>query len=39
MDFLDDIEELNDYETILETLNQIGNDLGFSFKRGQVQQK
>ena len=31
-----EIEHLNNFETILDTLNQLGNELGYSFKKGQM---
>src|SRR5688572_14096027 len=38
-DVIPDIEDLDDYEIILETMNQVGNAAGFSFKKGQSYQK
>jgi len=35
IDLVPDIENLNNYATTLEALNQVGNDVGYSFKNGQ----
>jgi hypothetical protein len=35
-DLLSEIEDLDDFDAILETMNQFGSDAGFAFKKGQV---